>query len=103
MSRRNQHKQKQQSQQDRQASTDQPGQRRWPVQQVLILAIGVVLGFALSSIMQDTTSRQAAPPATSAPAPIADDDGGPGDADDEGVTDAYGRSPGDPHYGHNHP
>jgi len=77
-------------------STGKPT-RRWPVQQALILLIGIAIGFALrGAIVAD--DAEAPPGSTLHPARDATET-----PPREGATDAYGRSPDHPHYGHAHP
>jgi len=71
--------------------------KNWPLQLVLTLLIGIVIGFALRGVLIENNSI--VPSETTvdqSPNPTEASDGG-------GPTDAYGRAPGDPHYGHPHP
>jgi len=74
-------------------STGEPT-RRWLVQQALILLIGIAIGFALrGAIVADALPGSPFHPARDAAETSAR----------EGMTDAHGRSPDHPHYGHAHP
>jgi len=81
---------------ERSEAADKPA-KRWPIQQAIILVVGIVLGFALRGVFVGTDTNDP-PQATVEQTPSVTET-----PESDATTDAYGRSPDHPHYGHAHP